>query len=505
MLKWLKFTFGSFFSNSISKEGATRSFWNVIFALFLSFIIMLSFLSGGYNFSIATHYSTASEFKELLYETFANEVVDDRIELTISKDEVRQETIATATSAKDGKPIIINTFENDADSQYKVNDYNLIIDTRNSETTFFTFSMNYFLISDKTSLITADQYRALEDKSEYTGSLEIHNELVNVKSFKLDVNGNGLLDESDPIYTPVEEAAFLDTFISTLNEENVLIGEYDAIKKLDKESDEYANKLYNLFIRCYYSIEKTPTNILYYQNKYAELKDGVYVHSKFLLLTDIWSIVSFKNDKNIPLTFDGYYTELQEGSFYSIQTVNNIDSIKGNIDDFIIKVFSSVSSIRTLIVGMNVFSFMPYIILSIIVFGLLVYCICKLRKRAYGEKYIEACKIVSSYVIVSSSFAGILGLISFFLVDSTSAYGIGCWGLLSIIGFRTLALVISEEIAYKKNPLRDNVVKVSSPKFNSSNDSVDLTENINLSNVDSGTKIIKNDLDEDEEEKMELM
>ena len=33
MLNWLKFTFGSYYSNKTSKEGSTRSFWNVIFAL----------------------------------------------------------------------------------------------------------------------------------------------------------------------------------------------------------------------------------------------------------------------------------------------------------------------------------------------------------------------------------------------------------------------------------------------------------------------------------------
>ena len=40
MLNWLKFTFGSYYSNKTSKEGSTRSFWNVIFALFITPIIV---------------------------------------------------------------------------------------------------------------------------------------------------------------------------------------------------------------------------------------------------------------------------------------------------------------------------------------------------------------------------------------------------------------------------------------------------------------------------------
>ena len=56
MLEWLKYTFGSFFFNKVSKDGANRSLWNVIFALFMLLMILTAFCSTGFNYSFSYHY-----------------------------------------------------------------------------------------------------------------------------------------------------------------------------------------------------------------------------------------------------------------------------------------------------------------------------------------------------------------------------------------------------------------------------------------------------------------
>ena len=274
MLKWLKFTFGSFFSNTLSKEGAKRSFWNVLFALFLCFLVILSFISAGYNFSITTHYEKATDFKNTAYHVFANEVIDKRIELTISRDSEREEVIATAT--KNGNPILVDTFSSSEDANnYKINYYKVIIDTRPSDSTFMSFSVTYFLISDVNATISAEDYRKLEDRSEYTGKLIVNNETVDATSFLVDTDGDGKYEEN-VMYDTNKAVEFLDSYITTLNDEHAQIGEYNEIKTLDKTSKKYANRIYDLFIRAYYQLEETPTNIDYYQKTYADVADGKY-------------------------------------------------------------------------------------------------------------------------------------------------------------------------------------------------------------------------------------
>lgn len=172
MLNWLKFTFGSFGSNKLAKEGANRKFWNVVFALFLSLIILTSLYSAGINYSFTTHYSKANEFKNYTYFLFANENQDERINLQVSKVEDDDSKLEAFYGLDKNKPAVINSFENVFDQKYAKDGYNVIIDTRPAETTFVEFEIKYYLKSDSSQYISYEEYKKLDNQSDYVGELK---------------------------------------------------------------------------------------------------------------------------------------------------------------------------------------------------------------------------------------------------------------------------------------------------------------------------------------------
>ena len=148
MLSWLKYAFGNFFSNKLSKEGTNRKVWNLLFALMMFLVLLTSFVATGYSFSYWTHYKNATEFHEFAYNAFYNDNEEDRINVETYK--VNDEMFAKAYFNKDSSNLaVINTFENTEDSKYTVNDYNLIVDTRDSSNTFVTFDVKYYNSKDR--------------------------------------------------------------------------------------------------------------------------------------------------------------------------------------------------------------------------------------------------------------------------------------------------------------------------------------------------------------------
>ena len=139
-----------------------------------------------------------------------------------------------------------------------------------------------------------------------------------------------------------------------------------------------------------------------------------------------------------------------------------------------------------------------------LVLALLVFCMCKIKKRAYGDRYFNAFKIVSSFSIISASLSSILAFVLCFIISIEQALSIGMWAYLAIMGLRTITLVAIEEILYKKNPARDGQVYQSTTQ-STSNEYSELAP-LNLQNVDTGTKVIKNEkVNDDDDEKMEFM
>ena len=152
---------------------------------------------------------------------------------------------------------------------------------------------------------------------------------------------------------------------------------------------------------------------------------------------------------------------------------------------------------------MQIFRYFPTIIVAMAILALFIFCMCKMKNRPYGNKFIGAFKIVSSYLIGASVISGIVVLILAFFASSNIALSVGLWGLLAILSIRVFVLTIGEEIKYKKDPAYDKNIPVSTIDLDEKDE--DYVPNVDLSKVDTGTKIIVNEDDDDDEEKMELM
>ena len=480
MLDWLKFTFGSFIFNRFAKEGATRKFWNVIFALFMVLLILTTLFSMGLNLSFYSHFKKANEFKDFAYNIFCENKNGENLNINVTKvtnsSGDTENAIYSFYNSNRNENIVINSYEVENDKSFSKNGYNVIIDTRNPDTTFVKFDIVMYYRSDNTEVENLDyeKYLSLSDseKSDYSYYAKPTNEVITLT--EEEINNDVAKIEKD-----------------------IVKDEWENIKKLkDSNQIDYFNKVYDFYIRNYYNLNYSPNIVHYYQAVYADVDEkGEYKYNNFLILTQRWGMVSFKNDKNVKITYDGYYTDLTDNF--------SISGDKQNVDYLVTSIYESVSYIRVMLLGIQLFTRSYFLIIALAILALFIFCVGRARKnQSMRHKYAEDFKIVSSFLIGASALAGIIALICFFITDSQIAISVGIWSLLSILSIRTFIYTIIEIVKNKNVVVNANTnseapIDINDNKENNLND---------LSKVDTGTKvIINNDVDDDDDEKMELM
>lgn len=515
MLNWLKFIGGSFFSNKISKEGGKRSFWNVIFALLMFVILAISFYSTGYNMSFSSHYSNASEFKEFLYHAFANEDLSKRINVQVYEDgdekNATKKVKAGFYTGELEESLLVDTYA-DSESEYLYNGYHLVIDTRPAATTFDDFTAYCVLKNDVNNL---------DERISYEHYLELSSDEQSNYVFGIEYGGKAIEFTEELIQKYTNHLNLAADKDSSKYNEDIAKAYNELLEKKSELSEyDYHAQLYQLYVTSYYpsmtSIETysvAPTLRSYYLSRYQSIdENGDYSYKNYLLILDDLVIGSFENDKGISILFEGYYSSLtKDFRFTTTQTVNTLSSIQSNVDQFIVQSFNAASSWNTLVYGINVFRMIPNLLISILLCTLLVFAICRLSKQSYGYRFMGAFKIISSYLMVATLLSGFVSLILPFFLSREMAFVYSFYAVIIVLMVRTLFLVIFEFVRFKKHG--DEEVILSSKKPNlapaSSSESNapihEETPKVDLSKVDSGTKVIVNDVDDDEDEKMELM
>ena len=202
MINWIKYTFGSFFSNKLLKEGQTRKFWNTLFALFLTLVILTAFFVTGVNSSFKTQYNNSTTFKEFAYNIFYNENEENRVNIkTYETKNANNKNVIKGKAIRYidvNDEVLINTFENDADKAiYSKNNYNLIVDTREADDTYFSFTVLYKLKDDENVTINYDEYLKLSasDQEKYTYlKTDIKNEKITLTNEQIEIYKDWLLE-----------------------------------------------------------------------------------------------------------------------------------------------------------------------------------------------------------------------------------------------------------------------------------------------------------------------
>lgn len=495
MIRWLKFTFGSYFSNKLSKEAKGRSLWNFLFALFLSYIVTLSFIVLSINISFPTHYRNADEFKAVTNNIFANEDSTRVVNLKINNPNSDSSAKAIAYMGDDEtKLAYINTFDNvDHFNAYSKYNYNIIIDTRDSASTFVEFKISYVNTKDSTLTVTPDGFRELNstDRQNYTADLKLTDDVITLTDELTAANKTWLSE-------------YFGKLTDDQKKNNSLFEEYEKIKENGTKEE-----FYSLYTRIYYSINQAPNIVSYYQNTYAVMNDdGTLKYNNYFIITDIWSLVSFTTNSGVNCTYDGFYHQLDDGFTLHTPQTNSKDIVSGNVDKLIISIYNSATGFKTINYAVSLFRFMPFILISLVVIPLFTFGICKIKKHSYADRFVDSFKITSSHYIMSSIFAGIIALIASFFVNSSTIFMIAAWGALLLVVLRQFIFVIVEEIYLKKHP-EENIINVTPV---SSNNNVTSTstkkEKLVLDNqpIDMKAKVIKNEnVDDDEEETMDFM
>lgn len=426
MKKWLKFFGISFFSHSISKEGAKRGYANV----FLSFILALVFLwtgfVGGDLLPFGAHYNNSPDFMATAQAVLANADTDKRIDATIEQGVLKAKKHGTEYT----ESLLVNTFESDADRQsYSKNGYNVVVDMRPANT---LAEVEAYCVSNdgNNTVISYDDYLTLSEvarlnfdfRLKYTGNaLELSDEAV--ESYRIYVNG--LSDENK---TETERLA------SELAQKSIA-------------KDEYNRAIYELYFTNYYpeisayeSTSKVPLLRNYYLHQY--ISQGV---TKYLLIFDDYLTGSFETKSGIDVSFYGFYSNLENGALVA----DGLSQKEANksVDSFIRDSFGETWILSVYAYAMNVLTLVPFLALMLMVAALLIYSILKLRGIGSVASLGAMFKIIGSFVWFCGVISAVITVIIAFFV------GRDVIGILPIVLFFVALLIRAVIFAIKESKL----------------------------------------------------
>jgi len=379
--QWLK-TYGlGFFSDKIAKDAPKFGFTGVFLSLLMSFLFILFGYYGADVAPFATHYNNAGSYKEFIHAAF-----DGGVDLTV----------------ENGKGVsgrIINTYSQDGDAAYKKNGYNLIVDTRPSDT-----------------LIEFEQVAIRNNNGEYKISYEEYLALgeQNKKDYRLAVGYSGKLLEITPEKTE-KYAAYLENISDAASDgyNQSAAEQYKKLKdsKADYGEDDYAKELYYLYVRYYYSGVRS----VYASAEAPVLRDYYYANyitkgnAYYFYVFDDMCAGSFETDNGVPVVFGGYFRNRADGK------VTDIDAlISDSYYDTAGSIFGSyfVSAISQL----------PLLIFIPLILGLLTWGIGKAVKDCWEKSFSGCYKTVNVFVWVSALITALVIFIGGFITSARLLY-----------------------------------------------------------------------------------
>jgi len=379
--EWLK-TYGlGFFSDKIAKDAPKFGFAGVFLSLLLSFLFVLFGYYGADVAPFSTHYDNAESYKEFIHSAFDNEV-----ELTIENH-----------TGKSGK--IINTYTNEEDGKYKKNGYNLIIDTRPSDT-LIEFEQVAIRGGNGENKISYEDYLELGDNAQ--------------KDYKLAVGFTDKLLEITPEMTE-KYTAYLEQASdgSSAKYDKKCAEDYKKLKdsKANYSEENYAKELYYLYVKYYYS----GVSSVYSNAKAPVLRDYYYANyvtkgnAYYFYVFDDMCAGSFETDSGVPVVFGGYFRKCADGKVT-------------DIDKLITDIYYATAGNMFASYFASAMSQLPFIIFIPLVFGLLIWGIGKAVKDGWEKSFAGCYKTVSVFVWISALITALVLLIGGYITSARLLY-----------------------------------------------------------------------------------
>lgn len=415
MNKWLKFYFGGFFSDDLLGEASSRSFWNTVLSLILSFLFIWSGLSVGYIVSFGRHLSNATDFHRFLDDSLGKNN-ESGVYLTVSDGRLRAEF--------DGSADHINTFDRTDGS------YRLIVDTRPKETTFDDFSV---LCKDTDGKeIPYDEYVALseEQKEKFVCSIVYSGQALDVAA--------GLSDYR----------AYLEKFsaAATTESDKELAANYTALEREfeegKKSSEEYANGIYVLYFEARYptltgkdAYGKAPTLRTYYMNLEKNAPDKRYV----ILFDDI-AMCAFVTDGNVSVDFAGYMDKVDDGPITSSEMTD--EQISEQLNRFFGKLFSSGNALASFVFLFSLTQMIPFGLLAVLILSLLLFIICKIKRSEECTGFFGAMKTVGATLFIGAAGTALNAVILSFALSRGAVFKIALILFPAIVTIRLIVFLV---------------------------------------------------------------
>ena len=200
-------------------------------------------------------------------------------------------------------------------------------------------------------------------------------------------------------------------------------------------------------LNAYYATEFLKTN--------ADKEFG-YEHDRYILFLQESLTTSFVTDKNVFMFFEGSYRQV-DGiyRFHYERVENNEEAMMQHIKDLVDSVYGDIRSSQMLNYAINIFRYMPMILIIMVALALFMFILTKLSGDDYADnKYLGCFKIVAACSLGATILTGIIGFILPFFMNQGVAFVIAMSVFISLLILRVLLLsIISYFKKRKQNKL----------------------------------------------------
>ena len=375
------------------------------------------------------HYENSPDFKAIVRSVFANPDIDRRIDAHIENGILKLQK----HSGEDTEGLLVNTLENEEDYRnYSVNGYHIIVDSRSAD-----------------ALAEFEAYCVSNDGNEMVISYEEYLTLSEVArlnfDFKLKYTGNEL-ELTDELVESYKNVIDL-----TIEENRLEVEKFDinlGDGKITK--DEYNRAIYELYFVNYYSsitdyesVSKVPLLRNYYYHQY--IKEG---NNKYLFIFDDYMAGCFETESGRTVAFYGFYSNMENGEL--IPDAVKQGEANALADDFIKESYKAIWILNVYAYAMNIFSFIPFIALMLLVATLLTYSVLKLRGVESITSLGGMFKIVGSFAWISGIVSSILAVILAFFAPRALVNILPLVLFFAVLVIRSIIFTIKESKLYVK-------------------------------------------------------
>lgn len=379
MAEWLKIYFLSFFNDRLAAKSAKYGFVSVFLTIVLSFVFFMFGFMAADVVPFSTHYDNAGQYKEFVRNAFS----DSELRVEIKDGLAKCDTI-------------VNTHTNEKDKEkYAKNGYNLIVDTRKSDT---MIEFSQVAVKGDAEISYAD-YLNLTDKEKEGYGIETR-------------YTDKVLEITD------DKVVTYESYLEGISEEGAdynseAAAAYKELKEKNLTGDEYGKEIYYLYVKYYFSNVQS----VLMSAKAPVLSDYYYLnfilgdHANYLYLLDDICTGSFRTDTDIPAAFAGYYKGCASGV---------LD--EASADAFVKDVYYNSVSYYMSSYFTSAIQMAPAYILIPMLVGFILFLICKAAKKQFGQKFVDCYKTVNSFALVSALLTGLTTFILAFFVFARKLY-----------------------------------------------------------------------------------